>query len=172
MVTTVVARGGQVLRKIESAWAHPLQRREDLEAARLQIDRQHDRVVATLKGLGTVDAALLAWACSFVAEQVRNLLGSVMTVTLLRRTHRRLLKERDVLRVFRIAEDGRVVAEGPGLGPAAVTAVAAWIVSFLAESAQIAEKAAAIRVRQVTRLMESDLDAIGFYAALDAAPRP
>jgi hypothetical protein len=107
-----------------------------------------------------------------VAEQVRNLLGSVMTVTLLRRTHRRLLKEREVLRVFRIAEDGRVVAEGPGLGPSAVKAVAAWIVSFLAESAQIAEKAAAIRVRQVTRLMESDLDAIGFYAAVDEVPRP
>jgi CheY-like chemotaxis protein len=171
-VTTVVARAGQVIRKIESAWGHPLQRREDVEAARLQIDRQHDRVVATLKGLGTVDAALLAWACSFVAEQVRNLLGSVMTVTLLRRTHRRLLKERDVLRVFRVAEDGRVVAEGPGLGPAAVGAVADWIVSFLAESAQLAEKAAGIRVRQVTRMMESDLDAIGFYAAVDAASRP
>lgn len=171
-VTTVVARGGQVLRKIESAWAHPLQRREDLEAARIQIDRQHDRVVATLKGLGAVDASLLAWACSFVAEQVRNLLGSVMTVALLRRTHRRLLKESDVLRVFRISEDGRVVAEGPGLGPAAVKAVAAWIAAFLGEAAQMGEKAAAIRVRQVTRLMESDLEAIGFYAAFDAAARP
>jgi len=171
-VTTVVAREGQVLRKIESSWTHPLQRREDVDAARVQIARQHDRVVATLKGLGGVDAAILAWACSFVVEQVRNLLGSVMTVALLRRTHRRLLKQNDVLRVFRILEDGRVVAEGPSLGPSAVKAVAAWIVEFLAKSSQMDQKAAAIRVRQVTRLMESDLDAIGFYAAVDAASRP
>jgi CheY-like chemotaxis protein len=171
-VTTILARSGQVLRKIESAWAHPLKRHEDLELARMQIDRQHERVVATLKGLGTVDASLLAWACSFVAEQVRNLLGSVMTVALLRRTHRRLLKENEVLRVFRISEDGRVVAEGPGLGPAAVKAVAAWIGAFLSESSQIAEKAGSIRVRQVTKLMEPDLEAIGFYAALEAVPRP
>lgn len=170
-VTTVVAREGQVLRKIESGWPHPLQRREDLEAARSQIARQHERVLATLRGLGSVDASLLAWACSFVAEQVRNRLGSVMTVALLRRTHRRLLKQNELLRAFRIAEDGRVVAEGGGLAPAAVACVAAWVAAFLAESAQIAEKAAAIRVRQVTRMMESELEAVGFYAALDAAAR-
>jgi len=88
-VTTVVAREGQVMRKVQSAWHHPFKRREDQEVARTQIDRQHDRVVAMLQGLSVevgspvpvptapaaalgVDPSLLAWAISFVAEQVRD----------------------------------------------------------------------------------------------------
>ena len=100
-VTTVVARDGQVMRKMQSAWHHPFKRREDQEVARTQIDRQHDRVVAMLQGLAAeaapvpvptapaaalgVDPSLLAWALSFVAEQVRDHLGAVMTLALLRR---------------------------------------------------------------------------------------
>ena len=91
-VTTVGARGGQVMRKVQSAWHHPFKRREDQDVARTQIDRQHDRVLAMLQGLTAetgpvpvptapaaalgVDPSLLAWAISFVAEQVRDHLGA------------------------------------------------------------------------------------------------
>lgn len=183
-VTTVVDRGGQVLRKIETAWQHPLQRTADQELARVQIDRQHERVVATIReltlegslqlkaGAGDVDASLLAWAVSFVGEQARLFLGSVMTVALLRRAYRNVARECLVLSAFRILEDGRVVAEAAVAGRvprAAVDAAAAWIVLFLSDAAGIVEKVGTIRVRQVTRMMEADLEQIGFYAALEGA---
>lgn len=186
-VTTVVARGGAVLRKIETSWQHPLKRTEDQEVARSQIDRQHDRVVATIRELSLegaprrtgpgvpepgVDASLLAWAASFIAEQARDSLGSVMTVALLRRTHRRMVRERESLRAFRIAEDGRVTADaaaGASVPRDAVGAVAAWAAAFLSEAAGLVEKVGAIRIRQATRMMEGDLEAIGFYEALEKA---
>src|SRR6202008_1726182 len=108
-VTTILARDGQVLRKIESAWHHALKRREDVELARAQIERQHERVLAMLRELGgeapdpatqPADPALLAWAVSFVVEQVRHHLGAVMAVALLRRGHRALLREHPALRGF------------------------------------------------------------------------
>ncbi|MBI3932704.1 MAG: response regulator transcription factor [Acidobacteria bacterium] len=187
-VTTVIARSGQVLRKIETSWQHPLLRTEDQELARVQIDRQHDRVVATIRELtleatprkGTpqerqvVDGSILAWAASFVAEQARDALGSVMTVALLRRTHRRLAREHESLRSFRVSEDGRVLLDAPG-GPAvarhAVAAVAAWTAAFVAEASSIVERIGALKVRQATRMMEADLDQMGFYAAFEQATR-
>ena len=183
-VTTVVIRGGQVLRKIESAWQHALQRLEDQELARSQIDRQHDRVVATIRELTVeggrraasdpvVDGALLAWAVSFVAEQARNSLGAVMTVALLRRTHKRLARERETLRSFRVAEDGRVAPDpaAVSLPGEAVRAVAEWTATFLAEAGAMAEKVRGLKIRQATRMMEADLEAAGFYAAVEAAQR-
>ncbi len=196
VVTTVLVRSGQILRKIESAWQHPLQRREDHELARTQIDRQHDRAVATLKTLaegdeakraaaapavaavptgpaGDVDGRLLAWAASFTGEQVRDILGAVMTVALLRRTGKQTAKEREALRPFRVLEDGRVVLEsGAVVGTAAVEATAAWITAFLAEAAQIDKKVGALKLRTLTKMMEAELEKCGFYAAFDAlAPK-
>jgi hypothetical protein len=143
-VTTVVARDGQVMRKVQSAWHHPFKRREDQEVARTQIDRQHDRVVAMLQGLSVevggpvpvptapaaalgVDPSLLAWAISFVAEQVRDHLGAVMTLAQLRGSLRRAARSRPALRAFRVAEDGRVVpaTSEASLSAPAVEAVAA-----------------------------------------------
>jgi CheY-like chemotaxis protein len=181
-VTTVVMRGGQILRKIESAWQNPLNRREDTALARAQIVRQHERVVAELADLtapaappaasGEVEASLLAWAMSFVAEQARHHLGAVMTVALLRKTHRATHKERPVLRSFRVSEDGRVAPdrEGPPRLPAdAVPAVAAWTAAFLRAAAEIVAKVGNVRVRAVTHMLEGDLDKCGFYAALEKA---
>ena len=185
-VTTVVARDGQVLRKVQSAWHHPFKRREDQEVARSQIDRQHDRVVAMLQGLSMesspvpvpsapaaalgVDPSLLAWAISFVAEQVRDHLGAVMTLAQLRGSLRRAAKSRPALRSFRVAEDGRVVpaTSEPSLSAAAVEAVAAWTAEFLAAAGEIVDRAGAIRLRQATRIMEAELERIGFYSAFDA----
>jgi CheY-like chemotaxis protein len=180
-VVTVVMRSGQVLRKIESAWQNPLNRREDLALGRAQIVRQHDRVVAELSDLtaassapdrGAVDASLLAWAVSFVAEQARHHLGAVMTVALLRKSHRAALKERPVLRAFRVSEDGRVSPDRdaePQLSADAVPAVAAWTTAFLRSAAEIVAKVGNVRVRAVTHMLEGELEKCGFYAALEKA---
>jgi CheY-like chemotaxis protein len=180
-VTTILARDGQVLRKIESAWPHALKRREDVELARAQIERQHERVVSTLRELGgeapppagaeTVDPSLLAWALSFVCEQVRHHLGAVMAVALLRRTHKALLKEQPLLRAFRVAEDGRVQVEGAAapLPAGAVLAAAAWTAAFIEAAAELVERVRSLRLRTVTRMMEAELERIGFYSACDEA---
>jgi CheY-like chemotaxis protein len=185
-VTTVVAREGQVMRKVQSAWHHPFKRREDHDVARAQIDRQHDRVLAMLQGLSAdtvpvpvptapaaalgVDPSLLAWALSFVAEQVRDQLGAVMTLAQLRGSYRRVAPRRPAVRSFRVAEDGRVIpapkTEGT-LPPAAVEAVAAWTAEFLSSAGQL-DRAGGIRLRQATGMMEAELEKVGFYAAFDA----
>jgi hypothetical protein len=153
--------------------------------ARSQIDRQHDRVVAMLQGLSMegpvpvptapaaalgVDPSLLAWAISFVAEQVRDHLGAVMTLAQLRSSLRRAARSRPALRSFRVAEDGRVVpaTSEPSLSAPAVEAVAAWTADFLSSAGEIVDRAGAIRLRQATRMMEAELERIGFYAAFDA----
>jgi DNA-binding response OmpR family regulator len=185
-VTTVIARDGVGVRKVETSWRHPLKRREDQDMAKRQIDRQHDRVVSTIleltvespprgaiwgaEGRG-VDASLLAWALSFVAEQARTHLGAVIAVALLRRTHKRLIKERELLRFFKVSEEGRVVpylADRSRVPQEAVEAMAAWTLAFLEEAGGMVDNAAGIRIRQVTRMMGDDLAAIGFYAALDS----
>jgi len=177
-VTTILAREGQVLRKIESAWLHALKRREDVELARAQIERQHERVVAMLRELGgeapateVVDPSLLAWALSFVVEQVRHHLGAVMAVALLRRTHRALLRAQPALRGFRVAEDGRVLAEGTAEADPAglVPAVAAWTMSFIDAAAELVERVRALKLRSITRMMEAELERAGFYAACEGA---
>ena len=179
-VTTVIARAGQVIRKIENAWQHPLQRREDQELARGQIDRQHDRVVATLADLATppapvasapVDGELLAWAASFLGEQVRDHAGAVMTAALLRRTHRELVPRFATLKAFRVSEDGRVsldARKAPAVTAEAVPAVAAWCLAFLREGVLLVPKLAGLKVRLATRMMEAELEKAGFYDALAA----
>jgi CheY-like chemotaxis protein len=178
-VTTVVARGGQVLRRIESAWQHPLQRREDQDLARSQVDRQHERVVATLRelevpaappaaGAARVDASLLAWALSFVAEQARDHLGAVMEGALLRRSLRETAARYPMLRAFRVAEDGRVIVGDPAAAARqeAVPAMAAWTTAFLEAASAMVNRIGSLRVRGVTRMMEGDLERCGYYAAL------
>jgi DNA-binding response OmpR family regulator len=174
-VTTVVASGGKVVRKIENAWQHALHRRDDLDLARSQIDRQHERVVATLNDLAApkpeaagADGGLMAWAATFLAEQVRDHAGAVMTAALLRRTHRELLPRHPALRSWRVSEDGRVSFAG-GSADLALEAVAAWVAAFLGEGGQLVPKLAGLKVRAATRMMEAELEKAGFYAALERA---
>jgi hypothetical protein len=54
------------------------------------------------------------------------------------------------------------------LPPAAVEAVAAWTADLLSSAGEIVDRAGGIRLRQVTRMMEAELERIGFYAAFDA----
>jgi CheY-like chemotaxis protein len=45
VITTVLSMRGRCLKKIETYWSHPLQRQEDLQLVKRQIDLQHDRAV-------------------------------------------------------------------------------------------------------------------------------
>jgi CheY-like chemotaxis protein len=45
VITTVLSLRGRCLKKIETYWSHPLQRQEDLQLVKRQIDLQHDRAV-------------------------------------------------------------------------------------------------------------------------------
>jgi hypothetical protein len=197
-VTTVVARGGQGLRKIESCWPHPLTREADWELARNQMDDQHQRASILVRDLGPemaprravwafegkgVEGHLLAWAISFVTEQVQAETGRLTAVALLRRTLRRLARQDGTLSYFRVENSGRVVIEEPSsaarttitgrrLPPGAVAGVARWTAVFLAEAREVAPVAATLSVRHVTRMMRSELASLGFYEAFDAAFRP
>jgi CheY-like chemotaxis protein len=174
-VTTVIARGGQVLRKVEQAWGHPLGRHEDEALARAQIDRQHEHALATLRelgerpGSGAVDPKLLACAVSFIADQVRVQLGGVMVAALLSRTHRVATGTRPALRAFRVAEQGRVTANGTREPGDLVEAAAHWTAEFLAASGEIVAKARTVPVRRVTQVLDAELERCGYYASVDRA---
>jgi CheY-like chemotaxis protein len=181
-ITTVVIRAGQVIRKTERAWNHPLQRREDVELARLQIDRQHQLVLETLRDVPAAEApsaapdpakaaSLMAWALSFIVEAARGYLGGVTAVVLLRRTHKRLSAEHSILLIFHAGENGRVTSEATGTAGARelVEEVALWAAAFLAETGLKVEKTGGLSMRRVTRMIEGELERAGFYAAFDAA---
>ncbi len=188
-VTTVVVRDGQVLRRIENAWHHPLQRREDLELALAQIHQQHERVERSVHELsleGTpspappptgpsgVEASLLAWALSFISEQAQSHLGTATTVALLRRTHRDLRPRHPPLQHFHVAENGRVVSDLPArceLLPEAVASMAAWAKSFLSLAGTKAEGLARLPIRHVTKMIEEPLQKAGFFEAFETPSR-
>ena len=188
-VTTVVVREGQVLRRIENAWHHPLQRREDLELALAQIHQQHERVERSVHELSLegaprgavrpagpsgVEASLLAWALSFISEQAESHLGTATTVALLRRTQRDLRPRHPPLQHFHVAENGRVVSDLPArceLLPEAVASMAAWARSFLGLAGTKAEALARLPIRQVTKMIEDPLQKAGFFEAFEATAR-
>jgi CheY-like chemotaxis protein len=184
-VTTVVVRDGQVLRRIENAWHHPLQRRDDLELAHSQIRQQHERVEKSVReltleggtrgatrsvGIPGVEASLLAWALSFISEQAQSRLGMATTVALLRRTQRDLQPRHPPLQHFHVAENGRVVSDLPArseLLPEAVASMAGWAKTFLALAGTKAEDLARLPIRHVTKMIEEPLQKAGFYAAFE-----
>jgi CheY-like chemotaxis protein len=185
-ITTVVIRGGQVIRKTERSWNHPLQRREDVDLARTQIDRQHQLVLETLRDVPAAEApsaapdpapdpakaaSLMAWALSFIVEAARGYLGGVTAVVLLRRTHKRLSAEHPALLHFQAGENGRITSElrGPAGARELVEGVALWAAAFLAETGLKVEKTGGLSMRRVTRMIEAELERAGFYAAFDAA---
>jgi CheY-like chemotaxis protein len=188
-VTTVVVRDGQVLRRIENSWHHPFLRRDDTELALAQIQDQHARVANSVRDLGlegtpretlrdgrpAVEAAVLAWAVSFLAEQVESRFGTATTVALLRRTQRDLQTNHAPLQHFHVAENGRVISDLPAaaeLLPASVDSIATWAASFLALAGTMAEELLRLPVRQVTKMIEGPLQKAGFYAAFESASRP
>jgi CheY-like chemotaxis protein len=51
MVVTAIERDGHKLRRLETAWPHPLDRFEDRPLVRQEIDLQHERILATIDTL-------------------------------------------------------------------------------------------------------------------------
>jgi DNA-binding transcriptional MerR regulator len=189
-VTTVITEKGVPLRKVESALPHPLAREEDSETVRRQLDLQHDEVLRRLDDLvldgarrrvlwsdqsRSVDASLLAWTMSAVAQLAETEIGTEETARQLHLTRERALVGEDALRVFQITPGARVVAEAgraAALPRRAVRAVAGWCHDFATSALLVDANQVVEPVRQATRRHTDDLERMGFYDRLRRRPRP
>jgi CheY-like chemotaxis protein len=183
-VTTVITEKNAPLRKIETALPHPLAREEDRGEVRRQLDLQHDDVLRRLDHFvldygprrvvwsdqsRSVDAVLLAWAMSAVAQAAEVEAGTDETYRLLRLSLERTATDESSLRHFHVTPEGRVVVapDRPGRAPRrAVRAVAAWCFAFAAAAFQADEEEVAEPVRKATRRHSVELERLGFYDRL------
>jgi CheY-like chemotaxis protein len=183
-VTTVITEKNVPLRKIETALPHPLAREEDADTVRRQLDLQHDEVMRRLDDLvldgarrrvlwsdqsRSVDASLLAWTLSAVAQLAEAENGTEETARQLHLTRERALVTEDALRAFQITSAARVVVEvgrGLELPRRAVRAVANWCHDFATSALLVDDDHVAEPVRQATRRHADDLERMGFYDRL------
>jgi len=183
-VTTVVTEKGVPLRKIESALPHPLAREEDGDTVRWQLDLQHDDTLRRLDDLvldhtprrvvwsdqsRSVEASVLAWAMSAIAQLAETEAGTDETVRQLRLTRESALVEEDALRAFYVTPFGRVVVDPEYSGRLprrAVRAMAAWCRAFATTVLQAEPDGIAEPVRQATRRYALELERMGFYDRL------
>ncbi len=183
-VTTVITEKGVPLRKLETALPHPLAREEDAETVRRQLDLQHDEALRRLDDLvldgarrrvlwsdqsRSVDASLLAWTLSAIAQLAEAEVGTEETARQLHLTRERALVGEDALRAFQITPAARVVVElgrGRELPRRAVRAVAGWCHDFATSALLVDDDQVAEPVRQATRRHADDLERMGFYDRL------
>ena len=183
-VTTVVTERGVPLRKVESALPHPLAREDDRDTVRRQLDLQHDDTLQRLDELlldpsprrvvwsdqsRSVEAGVLAWAISVVAQLAETQAGTDETARQLRLTHEKALVEDDALRAFQVTPFGRVVVDPQHAGRVArraVRAVAGWCRAFAVAALQTDADAIGEPVRQATRRYALELERMGFYDRL------
>jgi hypothetical protein len=176
------------LRKIESAAPHPLAREEDRAVVRRQLDLQHDDTLRRLDELvldtaprrvlwsdqsRSVEAGVLAWAMSAVAQLAETQAGTDETALQLRRTRETALAEEDALRAFDVTAFARVVVVPDHAGRVprrAVRAIAGWCRAFATAALQAEPEEIAQPVRQATRRYSLELERMGFYDRL-LAPR-
>jgi DNA-binding response OmpR family regulator len=188
-VTTVITERGVPLRKIESALPHPLAREEDGDVVRLQLDLQHDDTLRRLDELvldhatrrvvwsdenRSVEAGLLAWAMSAVAQLAETEAGTDETARQLRLTRERALVDEDALRAFQVTPAGRVTVDakhGGRMPRRSVRAVAGWCRAFAAAVLQKDPDRVLDSVRQATRWHTLELERLGFYDRLRRAAR-
>jgi hypothetical protein len=183
-VVTTVSRGGRTLRRIETAWEHPLDRVEDRGLVTGQIELQHRQAIDMVEALvveatprrvfwgsqeRSVDASVLCRAMTLVSEQLRAYIGSQAVLGLLRRSHGATAQDRRILRSFHIRNDGIVWCDrgATSVPHEGVAAVAAWASELLADAARSSERARDLRVRQLTRPMSEELERLGFYGAFE-----
>jgi CheY-like chemotaxis protein len=184
-ITTCMTSGGRAIRKIETSWQHPLERREDVVSAQKEVRMQHEQALAALKQLDLsrlsrrvvwdskrrlVDGDLLCWALTAVWREARGRLGNDLAHGLLRASFERLSRTIEGLRTFRITSDGRVVLNvrgGPLVPHMAAVAAAEWAVSFVTASRTSGETAVSA-IRRATATRESRLERIGFTTAVAA----
>jgi CheY-like chemotaxis protein len=183
-VTTVITEKGVPLRKIESALPHPLAREEDRDTVRRQLDLQHDDTLRRLDDLvldtaprrvvwsdqsRSVEAGVLAWAMSAVAQLAETEAGTDETVRQLRLTRESALVEEDALRAFLVTPFGRVTVDPAHAGRLprrAVRAVAGWCCAFASAALQAEAGEVVEPVRQATRRYSLELERMGFYDRL------
>jgi CheY-like chemotaxis protein len=183
-VTTIITEKGVPLRKIESALPHPLAREEDRDTVRRQLDLQHDDTLRRLDDLvldtaprrvvwsdqsRSVEAGVLAWAMSAVAQLAETEAGTDETVQQLRLTRESALVEEDSLRAFQVTPFGRVVVDPAHAGRLprrAVRAVAGWCCAFASAALQAEADEIIEPVRQATRRYSLELERMGFYDRL------
>jgi hypothetical protein len=188
-VTTVVTEKEVPLRKIESALPHPLARDEDVALVRAQLDLQHDDTLRRLEQLvldhtsrrvvwsdenRSVEAGLLAWAISAVAQLAETEAGTDETARQLRLTRERALVEEDALRAFHVTTSGRVTVDpqqAARLPRRSVRAVAGWCCAFVAATLQVEGERIVEPVRHATRGHALELERLGFYDRLQRAAR-
>jgi hypothetical protein len=180
----VITEKGVPLRKLETALPHPLAREEDADTVRRQLDLQHDEVLRRLEDLvldgarrrvlwsdqsRSVDAALLAWAISSVAQLAEAEVGTEETARQLHLTRERALVADDALRAFHITPAARVVVDtgrGVELPRRAVRALAGWCYDFASCALLLEDDEVAEPVRQATRRRGEELTRMGFYDRL------
>jgi DNA-binding response OmpR family regulator len=183
-VTTVIAEKGVPLRKIESALPHPLAREEDRETVRRQLDLQHDDTLRRLDELvldtaprrvlwsdqsRSVEAGVLAWAMSAVAQLAETQAGTDETARHLRRTREAALADEDALRAFKVTPFARVVVDPKHAGRVprrAVRAAAGWCRAFATAALRAQVEEIVGPVRQATRRYSLELERMGFYDRL------
>jgi CheY-like chemotaxis protein len=183
-VITIITEKGVPLRKIESALPHALAREEDRATVRRQLDLQHDDTLRRLDDLvlenaprsvvwsdqsRSVEAGVLAWAMSVMAQIAETEAGTDETARQLRLTRETALVEEDALRAFLVTPFARVVVDPQHAGRVprrAVRAVGGWCRAFAAAALQVAGDELAEPVRQATRRYSLELERRGFYDRL------
>ncbi len=183
-VTTVITEKSVPLRKIESALPHPLAREEDGDTVRRQLDLQHDDTLRRLDDLvldhtprrvvwsdqsRSVEAGVLAWAMSAVAQLAETEAGTDETARQLRLTRESALVLEDALRAFYVTPFGRVMVDpelSGRLPRRAVRAVAMWCRAFATAALQADPERITEPVRQATRRYALELERMGFYDRL------
>ena len=183
-VTTTITEKGVPLRKIESALPYPLAREEDGATVRRQLDLQHDDTLRRLDNLvlenaprrvvwsdqsRSVEAGVLAWAMSAVAQLAETEAGTDETARQLRLTRETALVEEDALRAFQVTPFARVVVDPQHAGRVprrAVRAVGGWCRAFATAALQAEADEIAEPVRQATRRYSLELERMGFYDRL------
>jgi CheY-like chemotaxis protein len=183
-VTTVITEKGVPLRKIESALPHPLAREEDRAIVRRQLDLQHEDTLRRLDELvldtaprrvlwsdqsRSVEAGVLAWAMSAVAQLAETQAGTDETARQLRLTREAAFAEEEALRAFHVTAFARVVVDPQHAGRVprrAVRAVAGWCRAFATAVLQAEPAEIVPPVRQATRRYSLELERMGFYERL------
>jgi DNA-binding response OmpR family regulator len=183
-ITTVITENGVPLRRIESALPHPLAREEDDDTVRRQVRLQHEDALRRLDDLvldktprrvvwpdrsRSVDAGVLAWAMSAVAQMAESEGGTDETVRQLRRSLETTAAEEGTVEAFRVTPSGRVVVDpdhGERVPRRAVRAVAAWCRAFAAATLRCEGDRLAGAVRHATRRYALELERMGFYDRL------
>jgi hypothetical protein len=117
----------------------------------------------------SVEAGVLAWAMSAVAQLAETEAGTDETARQLRLTRESALVQEDALRTFYVTPFGRVMVDPEFSGRLprrAVRAVATWCRAFATAALQSDPERITEPVRQATRRYALELERMGFYERL------